>query len=69
MSTLGWMDHTKSHKRRVLAVIDLIRKQDTLDELGICRRVGASQRGRNREAKPDLYLTSESTCVASVPRI
>jgi hypothetical protein len=29
------MDHTESDKRRMLAVIDLFREQDTIDELGL----------------------------------
>ena len=35
MSALAWMDHTESDKRRMLAVIDLFREQDTIDELGL----------------------------------
>lgn len=29
------MDHTESDKRRMLAVIDLFREQDTVDEFGM----------------------------------
>lgn len=35
MSAIAWMDHTESDKRRMLAVIDLFREQDTVDELGM----------------------------------
>lgn len=33
MSAIAWMDHTEADKRRMLAVIDLFREQDTVDEL------------------------------------
>jgi hypothetical protein len=35
MSAIAWMDHTESDKRRMLAVIDLFRERDTIDELGM----------------------------------
>lgn len=35
MSAIAWMDHTEADKRRMLAVIDLFREQDTVDELGM----------------------------------
>ena len=35
MSAIAWMDHTEADKRRMLAVIDLFREQDTVDELGL----------------------------------
>lgn len=35
MSAIAWLDHTEADKRRMLAVIDLFREQDTVDELGL----------------------------------
>lgn len=35
MSAIAWLDHTEADKPRMLAVIDLFREQDTVDELGL----------------------------------
>lgn len=51
-STFSWVDNSERDRRRALDVIDLIRRQDTRDQLGI---------GRIRDALADLLAPGTST--------
>jgi hypothetical protein len=51
-STFTWLDHSESHRRRMLDVVDLFREQETRDELGV---------GAIRDAFADMLFPGTST--------
>lgn len=51
-SSFSWLDHSEHDRRRALEVIDLLRRQDTRDQLGI---------GTIRDALSDLLAPGTST--------